>query len=96
MGVHVDETYLVRHGIAAIVDDAYLHASRMAHADIENAYLRTVEGICIVVSAHLQSPHIRGTYVGGSNLQSPLHAHGDIRECADLHATEWRGGYIIE
>ena len=39
MGVHVDETYLVRHGIAAIVDDAYLHTSRMAHADIEDAYL---------------------------------------------------------
>ena len=96
MGVHVDETYLVRHGIAAIVDDANLHASRMAHADIEDAYLRTVEGIGIVVSAHLQAAHIRGAYVGGSNLQSPLHAHGDIRECADLHATEWRGGYIIE
>ena len=58
LGVDIHQTYLVGHGVAAVVHDAYLHAPGVVGADVQEANLRTVECVGIVVGTNLQTPHV--------------------------------------
>ena len=94
--IHVYQAYLVGDGITAVVDDAYLHATRMRNTNIKQTYLRATERIGIVVASHLQASHRGRADVHQSQLHSSLHTHGNIGDTAELDASERRARHIVE
>ena len=96
LGVYIHQSDLMCYGILTIIDDTNLHTTRMTDADIEQTYLRTIQGISIIVAAQLQATHIGRADVGSSNLQASLHTHGNIGKSTQLHTAKRRTGYIIK
>ena len=79
LGVHVHQSYLVGYGVFADVDDAHLHAPGMMVTDVDEAELRTAEGVGVVVHGCLHATHGTGADIGNTRKLHPaLHAHGDI------------------